>query len=103
MAGNSSSIESSYPLEDEVLAELQREKAFSRFPVAARLLYQVYLDLKLVKNWEELQWRERKELELYYLVGRATLRSKVGSWRILHLIERNRFINPPSYNNSRLN
>ena len=48
-------------------------KVFEKYAKAnssGRAAYQIFLDLKLVKNWEYLELKEEPTLELFYLVGK---------------------------------
>eukprot|EP01119_Soliformovum_irregulare_P024527 TRINITY_DN8802_c0_g1_i1.p1 TRINITY_DN8802_c0_g1~~TRINITY_DN8802_c0_g1_i1.p1 ORF type:complete len:128 (+),score=22.43 TRINITY_DN8802_c0_g1_i1:52-384(+) len=48
---------------------MKEMKLFEKYPVQAWMLYHVYLDLKLVKNWDNAEPFENTELRMCFLRG----------------------------------
>jgi len=67
-----------YPLEDDAAHALTSTNAWIKYNgIAARLAYQVYLDLRLVKRWWAVEVVDAPELQLFFVRGRATPASDV--------------------------
>jgi hypothetical protein len=56
-------------MNDEIITKLKSPEFTKRFVFQARLTLQVYLDLKLLKEWKFIELHENNRIEMCYLSG----------------------------------
>lgn len=57
-------------MNDDIVTELKSTKFIATYPLQSRLILQVYLDLKMLKEWKFIQLKEHKIENICYLQGK---------------------------------
>ena len=59
-------------LNDDITNKLKSTEFIEKYKINARLCLQVYLDLKLLKEWKYIDIKVNEKLNICYLIGRKS-------------------------------